>query len=424
MIGKLFTEKMEPLVIAAKSSKQKTYDLELEGLRGCAALMVGFGHVIGLKSSYFQLDPAYQPHDILSYLVSGHAAVLIFFVISGYVIGLTTTSIFSKRQAFKYILRRLIRLFPIYFIAIIFSISIQGEINLPLVLGHLAFLQNWLGTIPPIDCNPAVWSLNYEMVYYLLFLIVWYLKPNIILLFLVTLAIAGFGWFNPQLPQLISSYASGWLFWLSGLWLAWRVKQNEENYTPIPLLSCLILLTATSHFAPGSIVLNGLGFSNPNAGIVSLSDIALLPICILIVAGITKRILPRINWLRSLCFFIPLPTLIALIFLGRIFENSRFIMAFILTLLAFVLIKNQLRFKVLKLLAPFGVISYAFYVLHMPMMVLIQRIPFWQGTIGSYSLRLVLWFLIVLTMSILLERSMQPAIKHWFSSKSLLKSYI
>ncbi len=207
--------------------KKTTYNLNLEGLRGFAALSVGFSHLFVLRdTSRFWLDPDYHPEGYLSYLADGHGAVLIFFVLSGYVIGMTNQSSFSQRQANKYLARRAVRLLPIYIISVLFASVLSSNNNLSTVLGNLFFLQNSLGPISTINSDLALWSLNYEIIYYLIFIVIWWLKPKISLLICFSLLLSVLGCLRPSDSQIIPSYASGWLFWLSGLWQGKRKKNG------------------------------------------------------------------------------------------------------------------------------------------------------------------------------------------------------
>ncbi|MBD2357542.1 acyltransferase [Tolypothrix sp. FACHB-123] len=268
----------------SSSKARYTFDWNLEGLRGFAALAVGYSHVFGFNNF---LDPSYQPSAYLKNLWAGHAAVLIFFMLSGYLIGLTNTAKFSLQNAKLYLIRRGIRLIPIYWFAICFSIVVLPTKSLINILGNLLFLQNLL--VSPLQGNTIIWTLNYEIVYYLLFLLIWCFKPKLAPLLLGCLIISSIGWLIPQTPQLWSSYAAGWIFWLIGLGFAWKVQCIQTNSQKIPLFSYLLLLTATNFFSTGKVFLNSLGFSNPSAAIVNLSDLALLPICVLIFAEVTHR---------------------------------------------------------------------------------------------------------------------------------------
>jgi peptidoglycan/LPS O-acetylase OafA/YrhL len=69
--------KMQPTINSESSGKSRpAYDRGLEGLRGFAALSVGYAHVFGFKNF---LDPSYHPNVYLAYLQAAHSSVLIFF---------------------------------------------------------------------------------------------------------------------------------------------------------------------------------------------------------------------------------------------------------------------------------------------------------------------------------------------------------
>lgn len=77
----------------------------------------------------------------------------------------------------------------------------------------------------------------------------------------------------------------------------------------------------------------------------------------------------------------------------------------------------------MNLFAPIGQISYAFYVIHLPVMELLYRYFPWQGTVWSYTLRLVIWFGVSIALSILLERVLQPIFRAKLSPILLPKSH-
>jgi|ERR1035437_1208945 peptidoglycan/LPS O-acetylase OafA/YrhL len=88
------------------------FDPELEGLRGFAALGVMFYHGVGTRG----LDVAYKPEGFLAYLSLSGLGVYLFFVLSGYVIGIN----YQNRSTFKtglYLKKRLVRLYPLYLIS-------------------------------------------------------------------------------------------------------------------------------------------------------------------------------------------------------------------------------------------------------------------------------------------------------------------
>jgi len=104
----------------SQTRSKASHNYALEGLRGLAALWVAYAHVFGFK---YELDPAYHlTFPFQDYFHAAHGGILIFFVLSGYVIGLTNQAPFSRANALPYLLRRFIRLYPIYLLSIILGV--------------------------------------------------------------------------------------------------------------------------------------------------------------------------------------------------------------------------------------------------------------------------------------------------------------
>jgi peptidoglycan/LPS O-acetylase OafA/YrhL len=403
-------------------AKKSSYDSNLEGIRGIAALSVASSHVLFLKNF---LDPTYHPNIYFGYLQAAHSAVLLFFVLSGYVIGLTTTKEFSIQQLRNYISRRAIRILPIYVIAICFAVLAEPKEKLSIVLGNLFFLQNFdkyfSFSLPPLAGDGAVWSLNYEILYYLVFILVWWLRPKILDLFLGALLISVLGWFVPLFPQFISAYATGWIFWLSGLLLAWKVQPSSERESFFPLISYILLFHATDHFATGKWILNTLGFPNTVASFVNFPELTTLPICILIICEITGRYFYGFNYLRLLCFLLPSFHLSVIIWQGGVLQEPKLVAASLFTILAILLFKYDTSVNILKKMSFMGSISYAFYLLHMPIEILMRKYFPWQGTVLTFSLGLLIWLAISISLSSFLELVIQPKIKYYLSTSLLLE---
>ncbi|GET41598.1 acyltransferase family protein [Microseira wollei] len=415
--------KMEPDPRSDRSSeKNSSYDYNLEGIRGLAALSVAGLHVLSMKNF---LDPTYHPNIYFGYLQAGRSAVLLFFVLSGYVIGLTTTKEFSIQHFRNYISRRAIRILPIYFIAICFAVLAEPKEKLNIVLGNLLFLQNFDKyfdfSLEPIAGNAAVWSLNYEILYYLVFILVWWWRPQILTLFLSALLISVIGWFIPLFPQFISAYATGWIFWLSGLLLACKVQASSERESFLPLISYILLFHATNHFSTGKWILNALGVPNPVASFVNFSELTTLPICILIICEITRRYFYGFNYLRLLCFLIPSFHLSAIVWQGGVLQEPKLVAASLYAILAILLVKYDTSVNILKKMSFMGSISYAFYLLHMPIEILMHKYFPWQGTVLSFLLGLLIWLVITISLSSFLELVIQPRIKYYLSTCLLLE---
>ena len=402
--------------IAQLNTKEKpAYDRQLEGLRGLAAISVALHHIFSFKNS---LDPAYHPANYLAYLQAGHSAVLLFFILSGYVIGLTNITNFSTQKVKTYLIRRGVRLIPIYFIAVSVGLWVHSPKEISTIIGNFLFLQNldhyfsWM--IPPIQGNPAVWSLNYEILYYLLFLILWCLRPSILLLFLLAITVSLLGWSNASFPQFIAGYASGWLFWLSGLWLAWRVKSDPERLQSFPLISYILLFYATHHLSLGKVILHGMNINESTSlSFVNLADLAVLPIGIVIVAKVTKRYFTGIRWIVLFSFAMPFSICLGLLLTGRLFENINWTISAIFVAVSLIFLNFESSESVLNYAAPLGSISYAFYLLHTPMIYLVHDRFFLQGTVWSFWLRLSIWFVITASVSAWLEFFLQPVLRRW-----------
>ncbi|MBK8845143.1 MAG: acyltransferase family protein [Bacteroidetes bacterium] len=189
----------------------KNFETEIEGLRGFAAFTVALWHIVYFK---YALDPNFALHGPLVEVNFAHNSVLLFFILSGYVIGLTNKNTFSLDIALTYLKKRWVRLYPLYFFAIVFAVAVMPIDNLTTITGNLFFLQ-YLVT-DTIKANSVLWTLNYEAIYYLLFLLILAIRPNLWILAITVFVLSAFIIVYHQLPIKISDYATGWFFWLSG----------------------------------------------------------------------------------------------------------------------------------------------------------------------------------------------------------------
>src|SRR6201987_6124870 len=137
----------------------------LDVLRGLAALAVVFDH-----ASYYVLHHVrtlvYQWFD------PGNYGVFVFFIIRGYIV---PASLERKGSVRTFWVSRLFRLYPLYLLAVGLAValyfahfgSIRGEGSDPetSILSQLLMMSNVLvgNNLPNV-----VWSLSYEMVFYLL----------------------------------------------------------------------------------------------------------------------------------------------------------------------------------------------------------------------------------------------------------------
>ncbi|MDQ2811197.1 MAG: acyltransferase [Actinomycetota bacterium] len=137
----------------------------LDLLRGIAALFVVFDHL-----SYYLLQ--HVRAEIYQWFDAGNCGVFVFFIISGYIV---PASLERKGSVRTFWVSRLFRLYPLYLLAVGIAVtlylvhfgSLRGEGSDPetSVLSQLLMMSNVLGgqNLPNV-----VWSLSYEMDFYLL----------------------------------------------------------------------------------------------------------------------------------------------------------------------------------------------------------------------------------------------------------------
>ncbi|MBO9699679.1 MAG: acyltransferase [Sporocytophaga sp.] len=190
---------------------------KLESIRGMAALYVVFHHIN-------QLYPF--KWNYLNYLFRfGQEAVILFFLMSGFVI---YYSIFSKENQLRdfksYFVKRFKRIYPLFIIALLLSYitscMYSGKILPPqseILIGNLLNLQDFSAGKPGVWVDPyygnlPLWSLSYEWWFYMIFWII--IKISITRQFIGVLAISMVGFISysifPNSASLILTYLIVW----------------------------------------------------------------------------------------------------------------------------------------------------------------------------------------------------------------------
>ncbi len=131
-------------------------DAGLQGMRGWSALLIMCFHIIGYVSLPFIA--------VFSFMNSGYSAVYFFFLISGYILMRKFESkdynIKGKFNVLIYYMRRIFRIWPLYFIAI-FLFAYQTKV----IWQEFLFIQNYL---PSTFSFSALWTLVIEELFYLI----------------------------------------------------------------------------------------------------------------------------------------------------------------------------------------------------------------------------------------------------------------
>jgi len=234
-----------------------------------------FHHFFSLNNDTIKVKLMNQPilYNTLYFISElNRTAVIFFFILSGFAIGLSTEKYFYKTTIGlkQYFLKRVLRILPLYFIAILFSYFIAITINqsqgraftINNLLGNIFFLQtpvaNKSSWFIPFANNGPFWSLSYEMFFYFLFPFFLYLTHKIasklignnnpiislILAFLssITLLIVNkYLFFTP-----FFSFGSLFVIWYLGYYLC--ITQGDKSFHPIYYLFGLVGCVFLIHF--------------------------------------------------------------------------------------------------------------------------------------------------------------------------------
>jgi peptidoglycan/LPS O-acetylase OafA/YrhL len=392
-------------------------DLALEGLRGLCALTVFYGHAIAPIPC---LDPAYSPPEPLWWFDMASVAVLIFFVLSGYVIGLTVKTSFSGPAARGYLGRRLLRLVPVNTAAVLIAWALAPRTPAGTVLGNLGILENYnpyfLGWRVPVMLNNAsLWTLNFEMFYYLMFLAIWRMAPRAGRLFCLLALVTVGAVVLRSFPQFISCYACGALYWFAGLSIAW-LAPKDTGYGNWP--SALLVAGVMWPLAPFWKFFYGLHVPDLSILPLSLKRLDILPVSLwllLVLTGRARKWHPRLAVVSLVIASFGLIGRFATGDFGDLGEKPFVAYAFAIGL-AWILVKWKPEPTFLVRLAPIGLISFGLYAVSLALQfgILAQpRLP--RGTGWSYSLRFGLLIVLSFGIAWILELKLQPELRRRFT---------
>lgn len=153
----------------------RNYFPSIDILRGFAAISVVVYHVI----EHYNWT-SFPQEGWLVWFRIGWMGVDLFFVISGFVIGLSAFTEIDRHGVMlfrtPFMRRRIVRIVPLYLLTgLIFTVFITPELLFenfwPNVITHLLFIHNWFLNFQG-SINGVNWSLGTEMQFYILMLIV------------------------------------------------------------------------------------------------------------------------------------------------------------------------------------------------------------------------------------------------------------
>lgn len=360
----------------------------------------------------------WSPPWYWSWCASGPAAVMVFFVLSGYVVGIGYRPLPAGSSAVAvrtYLGRRAVRLIPINFVAVLLACVVADAVDLPTVLGNLLFLQNFAdyggSRVLVLHGNINLWSLNYEVVFYLLFALIWWRGASLGWTLVLTSAVGLLGWFGLGVPLFVACYAFGFVFWLTGLWLAWRAGPAPEERGNWP--SCVLLALITWKLQVVAEILIPLDATVPRfAGpVVKLYHLDFLPACVWLVAVVGRRSFRGLGAVKITAALIPLLGIGVRWMRQPDFLTSDTVAIVAVYALAMALWSWCPTAHIFQRCASVGLISYALYATASPIQSAIfhfgRRLP---RNLWSFALCALATVAVAIGVAWYLERRLQPAI--------------
>lgn len=396
-------------------------DLPLDGLRGLCAALVFYAHAFAPTTA---LDPRWAPPAQFWWFNLGYAAVMMFFVLSGYVIGLTTTGPATGPAIRRYLGRRALRLLPVNTVAVLLAWALQPANDGRTVLANLLFLQNSIpypGSLvfDLLPNNTNLWSLNYEVVYYLAFIPLWLWVARLGWVWLGLIALACAAPVGIPGTTALSHYACGGLYWFAGYAIARlappiALGTAARGTWPAALLGAYALWT----LAPlRNVIVDLEWYGLMGLTPASLHRIDFLPACVWCLLAVSGRALGLGLWLGRLTLALATAGVGIAVWRGPLAPSAY--VATLALLGAWWLRGWQPGTTALARLAPLGGVSFGLYAFALPIQFAVQRL--WPGLAGTpltFVARLAILTAVTLGLAWLVERRLTPWLRRRQATRS------
>jgi peptidoglycan/LPS O-acetylase OafA/YrhL len=284
----------------------KTNTLFLDGLRGFAALYVLLCHARmflweGYSKGFLLHKNEYSIVNKISvYLLTavrfGHEMVLLFFVLSGFLIHLKYAKNIANNESDKfnwpdYIKRRLKRIYPPFLFSILLTycldhighlyfpnpynkvdpndFSIGNAYDIKTLLGNLVFLMQV--NVDPWGSNTPTWSLKFEWWFYMLYPFVLFVnRKSVLYSFMLVGGLFLISFFQPLwMPELFKQIFAAIICWWLGAVLADVYNDRISiSFGTLSLFSFLLPLLAV--YSVSNIQLHDLLWSIGFMGLIAL----------------------------------------------------------------------------------------------------------------------------------------------------------
>lgn len=259
--------------------KSKPHVLELDWLRGIAALLVCAGHLRNAMIVDWNMAGDHSLIQKFLYGITGlgHQSVMVFFVLSGYLVGGSVISAGLKFQWPAYLLARLCRLWVVLIPCLLLTwiadgvitqiandvltgsfaarwhsapVTGQYSISVQTLVGNIFFLQTIY--FPVFGSNGPLWSLANEFWYYVMFPLAWLSIGKGARVTVVSRTIFG-ALMLLVFFSLPATIQFGFLVWLLGVLVAYlhhiQKFSNTSRFSWVLKLICLLLAVGFSKWS-------------------------------------------------------------------------------------------------------------------------------------------------------------------------------
>ncbi|MBC6990166.1 acyltransferase family protein [Hymenobacter sp. BT491] len=412
---------------AEERKPRKDFDVNLEALRGFLALFVVSSHTIGVHNRLFPE----RANGIFTFQPPGHLSVLAFFIISGYVIGTTNKTKFTRSTIFPYINKRITRVYPLYLLSILFALLTASKNYSWQVIAHnISLTQVMFSEV--IWENAPSWSLHYEMLFYIIFIFISAININPIISLGASIVIGLLNFYAYPIlgPAVVTSYAFGFAFWSAGLVLAKFLRRKRENTYGLLASNIFLFLTLYNFntlqqlltYRYRTLFHSDVIFINPRewfGTVISFYDFAFLPYGILLVLNFTNK---QYRFRKPIQFILQLIPAYGIYNFIRYtgYYSPKFtaviipIFTYLVSLILLVYPKNFIEIiskKIIDLGKFLGSISYGIYIIHFPILQLLRRNDFFTVSGLAFFPRFLTFLGVVMLVSFILERKFQPWVK-------------
>ena len=250
----------------------------IEVARGVAALLVVFYHISRLFEQNFGFFPLSKFTEI------GHSGVDFFFVLSGFIIYfIHRKDIGHKSQLKSYILKRLVRIFPLFWVVFLLHLALipfVASTDFPTISSGLLQLLLF-----PIDKKELVigvsWTLQYEMLFYLLFALLIFnrvIGRAVFIFWFLILVVQFIGVHNFSIPLVSSAFCFQFMAGIVAAYVVSTVSiQHLKKFFYVGISILLItwwaeLSNLLNGFGKNSRLLYGIAFSLVVIGVVAIEN--------------------------------------------------------------------------------------------------------------------------------------------------------